>query len=498
MDLTQMFGPGYAGYLYGRQNRRQNMISGLEGLGMLSNMQRQEQQMELLQQDLALKKLAEERERRKLAFGLGLLGGGGAPSATAETVLTQGAAEGDVGPTVSNAQRMDRLNQPGAGVMGWSPDQIMGAGVAGLASPRDIIAVRGAFLPKYEVQGGAIMGGAPGQVPQFQGFAPQAKMSDTGQASMLIPTQGGGLQSVIPQGALENYGAFKRVDAAAQMGNPLSVSAEIRQIAEARDKGLLVPDLPIAPTQPSGGFPSSGRTQPGQLTQRQVLEQELADARQRGDLNAMADIQREINNLGGARSPVSKQTGEPSQPAQTSGLAISPEQRRKLELERPQATYAFRSTTANLQRLEIAVDDLLKQPGLRGITGIQGAVPNIPGSAAANAQSRLETLRNQIAMSTLQAMRDASKTGGAVGNVTDREWPRLENALTSLNNAQSLGQMQESLRLIKQIAVDSRTRVSEAFNMTYPQEREQIIPPAGSALPSTSGVVDFNSLPGAR
>jgi hypothetical protein len=209
MDLTQMFGPGYAGYLYGRQNRRQNMISGLEGLGMLSNMQRQEQQMELLQQDLVLKKLAEERERRKLAFGLGLLSGGGAPSAAAETALTQGAAEGDVGPTVSNAQRMAMLNQPGAGVMGWSPDQIMGAGVAGLASPRDIVAVRGAFLPKYEVQGGAIMGGAPGQVPQFQGFAPQAKMSDTGQASMLIPTQGGGLQSVIPQGALENYGAFR-------------------------------------------------------------------------------------------------------------------------------------------------------------------------------------------------------------------------------------------------------------------------------------------------
>jgi hypothetical protein len=75
------------------------------------------------------------------------------------------------------------------------------------------------------------------------------------------------------------------------------------------------------------------------------------------------------------------------------GLRFSPEQRRKLELERPQATYAFRSTTANLQRLESAVDDLLKQPGLRGITGIQSAVPNIPGSAAANAQSRLETLR---------------------------------------------------------------------------------------------------------
>ncbi len=61
----------------------------------------------------------------------------------------------------------------------------------------------------------------------------------------------------------------------------------------------------------------------------------------------------------------------------------------------------------------------------------------------------LEPLKSQIFTQTLQAMRDASKTGGAVGSVSEQEGRRFENALGALDNAQSAEQFKQQLYIIK-------------------------------------------------
>lgn len=74
----------------------------------------------------------------------------------------------------------------------------------------------------------------------------------------------------------------------------------------------------------------------------------------------------------------------------------------------------------------------------------------IPGTPAFDFQQRLNTLAANIAFSELQAMRDASKTGGALGQVSERELALLESSLGALNIGQSPEQLKSQLQKIKE------------------------------------------------
>lgn len=132
-----------------------------------------------------------------------------------------------------------------------------------------------------------------------------------------------------------------------------------------------------------------------------------------------------------------------------------------------QDTMSLQSSTAELDRLAQSANMLKNHPGLKGITGIRGAIPNIPGSDAANAEAQLATLKSQIGFGVLQAMRNASKTGGALGSVSDAEGKRLEANLAALDKAQSLDQMKQSLDAILKFTDEAKGRLQDAFNMRH-------------------------------
>ena len=69
----------------------------------------------------------------------------------------------------------------------------------------------------------------------------------------------------------------------------------------------------------------------------------------------------------------------------------------------------------------------------------------IPGTGAANFKAEVEQLKTQIFTRELAAMRDASKTGGAVGNVSDTEGEKLGNTLGALDFNQSPEQFKKNL-----------------------------------------------------
>ncbi len=69
----------------------------------------------------------------------------------------------------------------------------------------------------------------------------------------------------------------------------------------------------------------------------------------------------------------------------------------------------------------------------------------IPGTGAANFKAEVEQLKTQIFTRELAAMRDASKTGGAVGNVSDTEGEKLGNTLGALDLNQSPEQFKKNL-----------------------------------------------------
>jgi hypothetical protein len=53
-----------------------------------------------------------------------------------------------------------------------------------------------------------------------------------------------------------------------------------------------------------------------------------------------------------------------------------------------------------------------------------------------------------MAATALQAMRDASKTGGALGNVSDKDLELLQTKIANLDPNQSEGQLKEQLKVI--------------------------------------------------
>ncbi len=82
-------------------------------------------------------------------------------------------------------------------------------------------------------------------------------------------------------------------------------------------------------------------------------------------------------------------------------------------------------------------------------TGPGSLLSMIPGTAARDFKADVDTLAANIAFGELTAMREASKTGGALGAVSEKELQLLESALGSLDRAQSPTQFKESLAEIK-------------------------------------------------
>lgn len=133
----------------------------------------------------------------------------------------------------------------------------------------------------------------------------------------------------------------------------------------------------------------------------------------------------------------------------------------------PQAKLRVDTVTDELAGLRKALVELHDHPGLNNITGpIAGRTPNITPSAT-TAQAKLDSIRSRIFVSALQSMREASKTGGAVGNVSDREGDKLENTMAALAQAQGTKDFRSELNKAMEKLDLSMERIRRAYTETY-------------------------------
>jgi hypothetical protein len=159
---------------------------------------------------------------------------------------------------------------------------------------------------------------------------------------------------------------------------------------------------------------------------------------------------------------------------------------------------AVDGVTSELDRLAAAANQLKNHPGLDGITGIKGKIPNIPGSKAANAEALLETLKSQTAFSVLQTMRNNSKTGGALGQVSDKEGQLLQNNLAALDKAQSASAYRDALQKIIDYTDKSKERLKKAYDSNW-NNSESNIQTSGSRnntiVPPKQAIADLKRNP---
>lgn len=95
------------------------------------------------------------------------------------------------------------------------------------------------------------------------------------------------------------------------------------------------------------------------------------------------------------------------------------------------------------------IDRALKQAS-GWTTGTAGSVlSNLPGTGAHDLFNTLETIRANIGFDKLQAMRNASPTGGALGQVSEFENRLLQSVQGALQQGQTKGQLVSNLRRVQ-------------------------------------------------
>lgn len=188
--------PGARGFLAGEQSQQQNTANQITQMGGILGLQNAMVEQQLMPLKVAQLQLAIQKAAQQQA-ALSRVAGGPAQGA-----LAQGAASGDIGPTVTNAARIPQ-------VADQDHLSLLAAGV----DAKTVNAIRDIQTPKMEVNQGYAFN--PRGVPQ--GFLPGVNISQTGQAVGLVPSQGGGLPSVqaLP-GSLSTFSAFRGAEEAAK------------------------------------------------------------------------------------------------------------------------------------------------------------------------------------------------------------------------------------------------------------------------------------------
>lgn len=242
------------------------------------------------------------------------------------------------------------------------------------------------------------------------------------------------------------------------------------------------------------------------------LEAKIEIARQRGiDQRELAqmriDGQRQIAQVTGAiagtggtgRPPVGYRftpqgnlEAIPGGPADPERQVTQLDARTRANLEKtyPKANAAIQQVESTASTLENDLRKLANHPGLSGITGlIAGRTPPVT-AAAREAQALFDKILARGQFNELSAMRAASPTGGALGNVSNVEGERLRQAFGALNQTQATDSVKRELDRIADETAAFRQRMRSAFDETYDyrqQERGQQPAPAAAQPPAAAG-----------
>lgn len=100
---------------------------------------------------------------------------------------------------------------------------------------------------------------------------------------------------------------------------------------------------------------------------------------------------------------------------------------------------------AQADRIIAKVDQALEKVGMNS-AGMGGSLmAKIPGTDATNLRTDLDTIKANLGFAELQAMRQASPTGGALGAIAVQELVALQSTVASLDQAQTPEQLKARL-----------------------------------------------------
>lgn len=230
------------------------------------------------------------------------------------------------------------------------------------------------------------------------------------------------------------------------------------------DRLLAMPsdDLRLSALESSMAGSEAGRALLNRIpTEIQRMNAEI----QRGQLDLRKmELEQRKQAAAAKTAPIS--TEQP--PDETAPSPMDPKVKLKLDQSYPQAAKALQSSVTNLDQDIQDVEKLLSdETGLKAITGYLNANTPAIFADATRAQARLDKIMSGAGFSALQAMRDASPTGGALGNVSNQEGAKLEKSVAAFSQAQEYQDFRDALRDYLIDLKTAQANVQSAFDETY-------------------------------
>lgn len=152
---------------------------------------------------------------------------------------------------------------------------------------------------------------------------------------------------------------------------------------------------------------------------------------------------------------------------------LTPDQAADMDIKAGEAGQHRNLAVLPMKQLKTQLTELRDHQGLDNVTGwLYGRTPTI-SQEGRNAQELLDSIKSQISVYKLQSMRDASTSGGAVGNVTEKEWPRLESAIAALGQSQDTATYKKRLNEVLKAIDESVNAIDNSYNMVWGANKKQ-------------------------
>lgn len=168
--------------------------------------------------------------------------------------------------------------------------------------------------------------------------------------------------------------------------------------------------------------------------------------------------------------------------------SLTPKERQVREAKFPQVTSALKAFDNTATTLIKDLETLANHPGLPSITGIAaGRLPGIT-SQGREAQALYDKIMARGGFQELQNMRQASPTGGALGNVSNAEGQRLQAAFAALDRTQDAPSVRKAIRDAITQTQAAKQNLREAYDLTYEYKQRGGATPA--AAPAAAPNID--------
>ena len=143
------------------------------------------------------------------------------------------------------------------------------------------------------------------------------------------------------------------------------------------------------------------------------------------------------------------------------------EKQAELEKNKTARTTEVMASTSEMNMLS---DEVKKAKDMSSSfrTGLIGSIAStIPGTEAHNLSKRLDSIKAIVGFDKLSEMRRTSPTGGALGNITERELALLQAVWGSVEQSQTKEQFNSNLDRLEKQAKESWDRVNAAYELDY-------------------------------